>query len=77
MPSYMRAAQRFFTNEGLMTKEVKLFLELMRYLSKHDKKVPIETFQKSFKEVYDGHRFELIGYFVIWPWLQRFPKKKV
>ena len=77
LPSYIRAAQRFFTNEGLMTREVKLFLELMRYLLRHDKKVPVDAFQKNFKEVYDVHRFELIGYFVIWPWLQRFPKKKL
>jgi tetratricopeptide (TPR) repeat protein len=76
MPSYLRAAQRFFTNEELMTKEVTLFLVLMRYLLKQNKKVSIHDFQKKFEEVYDAHRFEIIGYFVIWPWLQSFPKKK-
>lgn len=75
LPNYLRAAQRFFTNEGLMTKEVKLFLELMRHLHKHGARAPLAEFQKNFETVYDAHRFEIIGYFVIWPWLTRLAKK--
>ena len=67
LPNYLRAAKRFFINEELMTKEVKLFLDLMRHLHKHGAKAPLAAFQKNFEAVYDAHRFEIIGYFVIWP----------
>jgi hypothetical protein len=76
LPSYLRAAQRFFTNEELMTREVKLFLELMRHLNKHGTRASLAEFQKNFEAVYDAHRFEIIGHFVIWPWLTRLSRKK-
>jgi len=76
LPNYLRAAQRFFTNEGLMTREVTIFLKLMRHLHKHSARAPLAEFQKNFEEVYSAHRFEIIGYFVIWPWLSRLAKKK-
>ena len=76
LPNYLRAAQRLFTNEGLMTREVTLFLKLMRHLSKNGTKTSLVEFQKDLKEVYDAHRFEIIGYFVIWPWLTRLAQRK-
>ena len=76
LPNYLRAAQRFFSNEGLMTREVTLFLKLMRHISKEDAKAPLAEFKKDFEEVYDAHRFEIIGYFVIWPWLTRLVARK-
>jgi hypothetical protein len=76
LPNYLRAAQRFFTNEGLMTREVKLFLGLMRHLHKHGARAPLAQFQKNFETVYGAHRFEIIGYFVIWPWLTRLAKSR-
>ena len=76
LPNYLRAAQRFFSNEGLMTREVTLFLKLIRHLQKNGSKASLAQIQKDFEDVYSAHRFEIIGYFVIWPWLKRLAGRK-
>ncbi|MCW3128050.1 MAG: hypothetical protein JWO03_3708 [Bacteroidetes bacterium] len=75
MPDYLRASERFFRKEKLVTKEVKLFLELMHQLCKYGNKVHAMEFQKRLEDVYAACRFELIGHFVLLPWLRRFPKR--
>lgn len=75
LPDYIRSSDRFFKKEKLVTKEVKLFLELMQQLHRHGNKASVTEYQKRLEDVYALHHFELIGHFALLPWLKRFPRK--
>ncbi|MFN8287706.1 MAG: hypothetical protein U0V74_13170 [Chitinophagales bacterium] len=71
MPNYIRADARFFKTNKWVSEETELFMELIRYLTRSNNRSKLAEFKRKFEAIYDNRRLELIGHFVILPWLDR------
>lgn len=76
LPYYLEAETRFFKSKKLLSAEVVLFLETVKHLVKTNKTTSLLTFKKKLGALYNKAHFELIGQFVVMPWLEKLIKNK-